>query len=228
MRWVPTVRDPGGKMKMRSVGSRLMALMLAFCISAPHLLQARVEPSHGFDMFSPQEEVQAGQQASAQASKQLPLLPDSDPVVKYVQRLGANLAAHAPGEKWPYSFHVVNQKEINAFAMPGGPVYINLGTIQAADNEAEVAAVMAHEISHVVQRHSTRAATKQMEAQLPLSILGGFLGKGIGSQLAQLGIQFGAGSYFLKNSRQNEQEADLLGTDIMYDTGYNPRWMAEI
>src|SRR5260370_7301803 len=86
---------------------------------------------------------------------------------------------------------------------------------------------MAHEISHGVQRHSTRAGTKQMEAQLPLSILGGFLGKGIGSQLAQLGIQFGAGSYFLKNSRQNEQEADLLGTDIMYDTGYNPRWMAE-
>src|SRR5262249_17485663 len=108
-----------------------------------------------------------------------------------------------------------------------GPVYINLGTIQAADNEAEVAAVMAHEISHVVQRHSTRAATKQMEAQVPLSILGGFLGKGIGSQIAQLGIQFTVGSYFLKNSRQAEKEADLLGTDIMYDTGYNPRWMAE-
>src|SRR5207244_784045 len=122
---VPAVRDPGGNMKMRSLGSRLMALMLSLCIAVPPLLQARVEPSHGFDMFSPQEEVQAGQQASAQASKQLPLLPDSDPVVKYVQRLGAQLAAHAPGQKWPYSFHVVNQKEINAFALPGGPVYVN-------------------------------------------------------------------------------------------------------
>ena len=214
-------------MKMRSLGSRLMALMLALCISAPPLLQARVEPSHGFDMFSPQEEVQAGQQASAQASKQLPLLPDSDPVVKYVQRLGAQLVAHAPGEKWPYSFHVVNQKEINAFALPGGPVYVNLGTIQAADNEGELAGVVAHEISHVVQRHGTRAASKQMAAQLPLAILGGIMGRGALSQAAQLGISFGVGSYFLKNSRQAEKEADLLGADIMYDAGFDPHAMAQ-
>ena len=204
-----------------------LAALLVWCLAAPQLIDARVQPTHGFDLFSAQEEVQAGQQASAEANKQLPLLSESDPVTQYIKRLGANLASHAPGEKWPYNFHVVNQKEINAFAMPGGPVYINLGTIQAADNEAEVAAVMSHEISHVVQRHSTRAATRQMEAQVPLSILGGLLGKGIGGQLTQLGIQFGVGSYFLKNSRQNEQEADLLGTDIMYDTGYNPRWMAE-
>ena len=85
-------------------------------------LDARVTPSHGFNMFSAQEEVQAGQQSAAQVGKQLPVLPDSDPVTIYVQRLGQQLAAHAPGEKWPYSFHVVNQKEINAFALPGGPV----------------------------------------------------------------------------------------------------------
>src|SRR2546426_9756588 len=227
MRWVPAVRDPGGNMKMRSLGSRLMALMLSLCIAVPPLLQARVEPSHGFDMFSPQEEVQAGQQASAQASKQLPLLPDSDPLTKYVQRLGAQLAAHAPGEKWPYRFHVVNQKEINAFALPGGPVYVNLGTIQAADNEGELAGVMAHEISHVVRRHGARAASKQMAAQLPLAILGGIMGRGALSQAAQLGISFGVGSYFLKNSRQAEREADLLGTDIMYDTGFDPHAMAQ-
>ncbi len=222
-----------GKFRQLATGNRRpflsqsLAVILILSLVVPSVMQARVKPTSGFNLFSSQEEIQAGQQASADANKQLPLLSDSDPITKYVQRLGANLAAHAPGAKWPYNFHVVNQKEINAFAMPGGPIYLNLGTIQAADNEAEVAAVMAHEISHVVQRHSTRAATKQMEAQLPLSILGGFLGKGIGSQLAQLGIQFGVGSYFLKNSRQNEQEADLLGTDIMYDTGYNPRWMAE-
>src|SRR5579859_6715353 len=210
-----------------SLRSRLIAWFLVSILAAPQLLEARVQPTHGFDLFSADQELQEGKQAAQETNKQLPLLSDSDPVTKYVQQLGAKLAAHAPGEKWPYNFHVVNQKEINAFAMPGGPVYINLGTIQAADNEAEVAAVMSHEISHVVQRHSTRAATRQMEAQLPLSLLGGFLGKGIGSQIAQLGIQFGVGSYFLKNSRQNEQEADLLGTDIMYDTGYNPRWMAE-
>ena len=108
-----------------------------------------------------------------------------------------------------------------------GRSYVNLGTIQAADNEAELAGVMAHEISHVVQRHGTRAATKQMAAQLPLAILGGIMGRGALSQMAQLGISFGVGSYFLKNSRSAESEADLLGADIMHDAGYDPRAMAE-
>ena len=204
----------------------LSLIMLLVSVTVP-TLQARVEPSHGFDMFSAQEEVQAGQQAAVQVSKQLPLLPDSDPITIYVQRLGQQLAAHAPGEKWPYSFHVVNQKEINAFALPGGPVFVNLGTIQAADNEAELAGVMAHEISHVVQRHGTRAASKQMAAQLPLAILGGVMGQGALSQMTQMGLSFGVGSYFLKNSRKAESEADLLGSDIMYDTGFNPQAMAQ-
>jgi len=102
-----------------------------------------------------------------------------------------------------------------------------VGTIQAADNEAELAGVIAHEISHVVQRHGTRAASKQMAAQLPLAILGGVMGQGALSQMAQMGLSFGVGSYFLKNSRKAESEADLLGTDIMYDTGFNPRAMAQ-
>ena len=206
---------------------RCLAVLLAFCVSQIQSLEARVEPSHGFNMFSAQEEVQAGQQSAAQVSKQLPVLPDSDPVAIYVRRLGQQLAAHAPGEKWPYTFHVVNQKEINAFALPGGPVFVNVGTIQAADNEAQLAGVMAHEISHVVQRHGTRAASKQMAAQLPLAIVGGVMGQGALSQMAQMGIGFGVGSYFLRNSRKAESEADLLGTDIMYDTGFNPRAMAD-
>jgi len=214
-------------MRADSFISRCLAVLLVFSIAAPRALQARVTPSHGFNMFSAQEELQAGQQSAAQVAKQLPVLPDSDPVTIYVQRLGQQLAAHAPGEKWPYTFHVVNQKEINAFALPGGPVFVNVGTIQAADNEAELAGVMAHEISHVVQRHGTRAASKQMAAQLPLAILGGVMGQGALSQMAQMGLGFGIGSYFLKNSRTAESEADLLGTDIMYDTGFNPRAMAD-
>jgi hypothetical protein len=213
-------------MQSNSFVARGLVWLLVFSTIAPPL-NARVTPSHGFNMFSAQEEVQAGQQSAAQVSKQLPVLPDSDPVTIYVQRLGQQLAAHAPGEKWPYTFHVVNQKEINAFALPGGPVFVNVGTIQAADNEAELAGVMAHEISHVVQRHGTRAASKQMAAQLPLAILGGVMGQGALSQMAQMGLSFGFGSYFLKNSRTSESEADLLGTDIMYDTGFNPRAMAD-
>ena len=141
--------------------------------------------------------------------------------------MGRNSRHTLPGEKWPYTFHVVNQKEINAFALPGGPIFVNLGTIQAADNEAELAGVIAHEISHVVQRHGTRAASKQMAAQLPLAILGGVMGQGALAQMAQMGYSFGANSYFLRNSRKSESEADLLGTDIMYDTGFNPRAMSD-
>jgi Zn-dependent protease with chaperone function len=222
--------DPASKIRaMRgdSFISRCLAVLLAFTLTAPTALDARVTPSHGFNLFSAQEELQAGQQSAAELSKQLPILPESDPVTIYVQRLGQQLAAHAPGERWPYTFHVVNQKEINAFALPGGPVFVNLGTIQAADNEAELAGVMAHEISHVVQRHGTRAATRQMAAQIPLAILGGVMGQGALSQMAQMGYSFGVGSYFLKNSRTAESEADLLGTDIMYDAGFNPRAMAD-
>jgi len=202
------------------------ALMLVFSLAGPSGLEARVEPTHGFDLFSQDEEIQLGKQNAAQVMQQMPMLPDSDPVAQYVQRLGARMTEHAPGYKWPYNFHVVNVKEINAFALPGGAIFVNLGTIQAADNEAQLAGVMAHEISHVVQRHGTRAASKQMAAQLPLSILGGMLGNSTLAQAAQLGISFGFGSYFLKNSRQSESEADLLGTDVMYDTGYEPRQMA--
>jgi len=213
-------------MRLRPFIARQATVLLVSVLLITSLLEARVEPTHGFDMFSRDEEVQAGQQAAAEVPKQLPVLPENDPVTRYVQRLGADLAAHAPGEKWPYTFRVVNQKEINAFALPGGPIFVNLGTIQAANNEAELAGVMAHEISHVVQRHGTRAASKQMAAQLPLAILGGIMGRSTLSQMAQLGISFGVGSYFLKNSRQAESEADLLGTDIMYDAGYDPRSLA--
>jgi len=211
-------------MRLRPRLARGAAMWLALLVAAP--LWARVTPTSGFDLFSREEELQAGQQAAAQVPKQLPLLPEDDPVTRYVQRLGANLVAHAPGEKWPYTFRVVNQKEINAFALPGGPIFVNLGTIQAANSEAELAGVMAHEISHVVQRHGTRAASKQMAAQLPLAILGGIMGRSVLAQMAQLGISFGVGSYFLRNSRQAESEADLLGTDIMYDAGYDPRALA--
>lgn len=214
-------------MRTGSLAMRVLAVLLSLCLMAPSFLDARVTPTHGFNLFSAQEEVQAGQQAAAQVPKQVPLLSDSNPITQYVQHLGHELAAHAPGEKWPYTFHVVNQKEINAFALPGGPVYVNLGSIQATDNEAELAGVIAHEISHVVQRHGTRAASKQMAAQLPLAILGGIMGRGALSQMAQLGLSFGAGGYLLKNSRQSEKEADLLGADIMYDTGFNPQAMAQ-
>jgi beta-barrel assembly-enhancing protease len=203
------------------------AVLLVLWVALPHPLESRVTPTHGFDLFSTEEEIQAGKEAAAQVSRQLPILPESDPVAQYVQRLGHELAAHAPGEKWPYSFHVVNQKEVNAFALPGGPVYVNVGTIQTTDNEAELAGVMAHEISHIVQRHGTRQASRQMMAELPLGFIGALLGRGgaLGQLTAMVG-SVGVQSIFLHYSRQAESEADLLGTDIMYDTGFDPHALA--
>jgi predicted Zn-dependent protease len=157
----------------------------------------------------------------------LPLLPVDHPVSKYINALGQRLAAKAPGYKFPYTFRVVNQKEINAFALPGGPIYVNTGTIAAA-NEAELAGVMGHEISHVVMRHSTRQASRQTRAAVPLAILSGVLGAGVGGwagSLAQMGISIGAGSVFTKYSRDAETEADMVGGQIIYDAGYDPQAM---
>src|SRR4051812_46628077 len=212
----------------RAITTRLVALTLALAIAAPELVEARVQPTTGRDSFSEEQEIQVGREAAADVYKKMPVLPDSDPLTKYVQRLGNNLAAHAPGYHWPYNFHVVNQKEINAFALPGGPLFVNVGTIQAANNEAQLAGVMAHEMSHVIQRHATRAYTRQRPYAIGAGILGAILGGrgGALASLAQIATQFTIGSYFLKNSRDAEREADLLGADIMYDTGYDPRQLA--
>ena len=194
------------------------------------LPSGRIEPVVGDIKASPEEEVQLGRQAVAEVEKQLPILPSSSPVSQFVSRLGQKLAAQAPGYKWPFSFKVVNQKEINAFALPGGPIYVNLGTIQMAD-EAELAGVMAHEISHVVMRHSMREASKsqwiQLGGALGSAVLGGILGNGVGGQLAQMGIQLGAGGVIMKYSREAETEADIVGSQIMYDAGYDPYSMVE-
>ena len=220
-------------LRTRSFGQRMLALfltiMLAGCAArAPQPLQPGPQAfpqSGGFNNFSIEQEIELGRQASAEVERELPLLPANDKVSQYVRSLGQKLAAQVPEPKYPYSFRVVNQKEINAFALPGGPVFVNLGTIQAADDEAELAGVMAHEISHIYMRHATRQASKQMIAQVPAAILGGILGQGTGGQLARLGLQFGLGSVFLKYSRDAESEADRVGAKIMYEAGYDPHAM---
>jgi predicted Zn-dependent protease len=213
---------------------RFIALVLAIILTGCAARQtgplqpgANIYPQPGgFNTFSLEQEVQIGQQAAAEAERQLPMLPARDPLSDYVSTLGHRLAQQVPEPRYPYSFKVVNQKEINAFALPGGPVYINVGTVQAADNEAQLAGVIAHEIAHVYMRHATHNASRQMAAQIPVSILGSLLGQGVGGQLARLGLSFGVGSVFLKYSRDAESEADRVGAKIMYEAGYDPRQMA--
>ena len=181
----------------------------------------------GWNMFSPQQDVEVGQQVSKNAERQLNMMNDSR-VDNYLNNLGHRLSAHAPGYQFQYTYKGVNDRAINAFAMPGGHVYINRGTIEAADDEAQLAAVMAHETSHVALRHGTNQASKAAAAQMPLGILGALLGSNsAGATLAQLGAGFTLNSLLLKYSRTDESQADIMGTQILYDSGYDPRGMGQ-
>jgi predicted Zn-dependent protease len=179
--------------------------------------------------ISKDQQEQLGLRAMAEVYKQMPVLPDSSPVSRYVQRVGSRLAGVIPRDRsWPYQFHVIQEKDINAFALPGGPIFINIGTILAADNEAQLAGVMAHEMSHVYMQHSVKQATKESFAQGLLGIVGGILGAQGGAipALARMGLQFGVGTLFLKYSRADEAQADAVGAIIMYKAGYDPRQLA--
>ncbi len=205
-----------------------VALTLTMLLVCSPSMFARQEILSGADAVSVEQEIQLGRQAAQQTAQKEPMLPDNSEITQYVRHLGQQLVAAAPGYKWPFEFHVVNTKDVNAFALPGGPMFINIGAIMAADHENELAGVMAHEMSHVIDRHATRAYTKQQKYQVGLGILGALLGgRGGLAGLADMAAQFGVGSYFLKNSRTAESQADLLGTDIEYDAGYNPQGLAD-
>ncbi len=209
--------------------ARFVQKLILFAAAA-QIAYPRVELAPCKNNYSPEQQIALGQKAAQQVYQQMPVLPDSSPVTQYIQQLGQKLAAQAPGYKWPFNFHVVNVADINAFALPGGTIFVNLGTIQAAETEAQLAGVMAHEISHVVLQHSVCNAVKQQKVgllaglgQVAASVLLG----GAGGQLAAEGIGMGAGLGFLKMSRGAEQQADLMGIGILYDAGYDPHGMTQ-
>lgn len=179
----------------------------------------------GWNLFSKDQDVQLGREAAQQYEGQLPLVTDED-VNSYLAGLGRRLTQSPMADKFPYTFKAVNDKNINAFALPGGPTYYNTGLFLHADNEAQLVGVMAHEISHVALRHGTNQVTKQYAIQIPAMILGGVAGGGIMGQLAQLGVGLGANGLLLKYSRNAERDADLYGAQIMAQAGYNPIEMA--
>jgi len=181
----------------------------------------------GFNMFSKQQDVQLGQEAAAQVRKQV-LVVQNQFLQDYLQRIGQRLASQPEAGGFPYSFALVQDKSINAFALPGGPTFVNSGTIAAADNEAQLAGVMAHEIAHVALRHGTNQASKANLLQIPAALAGAIAGGGGGmmGQLAQLGIGLGFNSVLLKYSRDAETQADALGSHLMAEAGYNPIEMA--
>jgi len=215
------------------IGTALLwlALLSVWASAAP---VPGVEPppqfKPGFNLFSAAQDVQVGKEKAAEVNKQVPLLRDAE-VDRYVNELGRRLVNYAPNNRAEYvwQFKVINSSDINAFALPGGYIYVNRATMEAAEDEAQLAGALAHEEGHVVMRHGTHQATDLALARAPLSIIGSLLGDNDSfmSRLAELGIGVGVTSVFLHNSRAMEEQADQVGAYILYQAGYDPRAMAQ-
>jgi predicted Zn-dependent protease len=214
------------------IHSAALAVALTTMAAIPSV-QAQTPVRVSENKYSVAEDVQVGRRAAADVEKQLPLLRD-ETVNSYVASIGRRLVGAIPRahrhQAFRYSFKVVNVRDANAFALPGGPIYINRGMIELARTESELAGVLAHELSHVALRHGTAQATKATPYQLGSiagMIAGALIGGRVGDVVAQ-GTQFGLGTAFLRYGRQFERDADLLGAQMMARAGYDPRHMANL
>ncbi len=220
-------------MKKFNLGESLTAGSLALAIFLmPLLAVAQTNIVAPKNKYKIQEDIKIGQQASQEVRQQMPILNDSE-TTRYVQEIGRRLVNSIPSQfqhsEFRYSFEVVNARDINAFALPGGPMFVNRGMIEAARNEGEMAGVMAHELSHVALRHGTAQATKMSNPLNQILGIGAVLGGAVlgGQGGAQLGQIFAQG-YFTRFSREYETQADTLGAQIMARAGYDPRDLANM
>jgi len=219
-------------MGVRKLKGLLLACVLALQAGCGGLLPGvtRSSAPHfrpGFNLFTPEQDIELGETSAAEIMSQLPLLED-ERTNAYVRRLGAKLAARAPGYGFPYKFAVIDSQEVNAFALPGGYIFVNAGAIAAARNEGELAGVLAHEISHVALRHGTAQATKVYLTKVVLGVLGAVTGGGeteLGRLVGAVGGS-GAEAISLGVGRASETQADIEGARLMAAAGYDPHDMA--
>jgi Zn-dependent protease with chaperone function len=212
-------------------GRLISAAAVTLALTVSSVAQTKITAPE--NKYSVQDDVKLGREASEEVKKQLPMLNDGR-VDDYVEDVGQRLAGAIPAQfqhrEFRYTFDVINQKEINAFALPGGPMYLNRGMIESAQTEGEMAGVMGHEIAHVALRHGTAGAGKsQTPAILGTigQIAGAILG-GVGGQILSTGSQIGAGLKMAQYSREFERQADILGAQILARAGYDPREMANM
>src|SRR5215207_4225674 len=164
--------------------------------------------STGFNLFSPEQDIQLGEASAEEIMRQVVVLRD-ERTAAYVQRLGERVAAAAPGYKFPYKFVVVDSPEVNAFALPGGYVFVNEGAIEAARTEGELAGVLAHEIAHVSLRHGTTQASRAYLARTALSVVNAVAGLSHGDfwRMAAAACGASANRFFLSSNRAAELQA---------------------
>ena len=206
-----------------------MRVLLILTIAAAALLaQVKDYKPSRLNLFSPQQDIDLGKEAAADVRKNMPVVNNTE-LTGYVQRIGSRLAKSKRAQGFPFTFEVINDPSINAFALPGGPMFIHTGLLAALDNESQLAGVMAHEMSHVTLRHGTNQVSKANLIQLPAMLGASALGNksGLWGTLGQLGIGLGAQSVLLRYSRDAEKDADLNGAQIMNEVGYDPTQMAK-
>lgn len=169
---------------------------------------------------SRQDEISMGRNYKQELDEELPLIREAA-ILGPVSETGLELAGASPRPDMPYEFHVVNTDAINAFAVPGGFIYLNRGLLEASDDMGEVAGVLAHEVGHIVGRHSAQQLERMRRTQLGLVGVSVLFGQPEG--LAALGVNVAANLYFAKYSRAQEAEADSLAVHFLVDTGWDPR-----
>lgn len=210
-------------MASHTTRARMAALAAAAAILTVGSVAAQTRIKPGFNLFSVDQDKEVGKESAAKVEKELPILNDRA-AEQYVNAIGKRLEAVAPGPEFDYRFKIVNTSDINAFALPGGYMYLNRGVIEAAGNEGELAGVMAHEMAHVALRHGTNQASKAYLGQTGLGIFGGLVAKDNRSTARTIGAVggFGLNVLFLKFSRTDESQADIVGSQMLAKAGYDP------
>jgi predicted Zn-dependent protease len=210
-------------MQLSPLNAAMMAILFVNGVNVGLASNAGDLPKPGFNLYSKQQDIELGKQSAAIVLQQYQQVQNRD-LQAYVKKIGERLAktATASSSGFPFSFTLLNYKEVNAFALPGGPTFIFTGLIKASDSEAELAGVLAHEISHVVLRHGTQQASKANIIARPALLIGALNSLTLLGRLINVGLGLGLNGIFLKYSRTDESEADTLGAHIMWEAGYDP------
>lgn len=208
--------------------ARVLAILTAGLTTLAGSPAAQTRVSPGFNLFTPEQDVQVGRQSAAQVERQIPILRHAA-ANAYLERVGRRLASRAPGPRFPYTFKIANLSDVNAFALPGGYVYVHRGLLERVRSEGELAGVLAHEIAHVGLRHPTNQASKAYVARAGIGIIGALLGDedaSTSTSIMQAIGGMGLNLLFLRYSRKAETEADVAGAQTMGRAGYDPMDMA--